>query len=62
VSGVISSSSTGARASERANGSTITSSRLRNGVQFLGRQHIQQRVSLPAFLIEIRLHGFPFSN
>ena len=30
-----------------------------HGVQLLGGQHIQQRVGLLAFLIQIRFHGFP---
>ena len=46
VSGVISSSSTGAKTSERASGSTIASSRLRTALSLLGRQHVQQRVGL----------------
>jgi hypothetical protein len=54
---VISSSSTGARERERQRFHHHFQ-QTPHGVQLPGRQHIQQRVGLLAFPIEIRFHGF----
>ena len=32
-----------------------------HGIQFLGRQHVKQRVGLPALLYEVRFHRSPLA-